>query len=1013
MSKKVLTSAILSLCLLLSIGVSGQDGSREDKSIIERYNNAISLYNRGLNEAAYQLLSQLSPLATATKSHLTPLIEDYITLIAIESGYPDGEGHFREFCSRGKNSPLWNRVTLAYANNRFNRGEFKEAIEVYSSINRESVENSTKGEYLFKYGYSHFREGSLTRAKNYFQEGLTLPYSSYTNPSLYYLAHTYYLEQDFLKSAELFGRLTDDYRFTLLSQYYLLESNFMLGNHSYVTEKGEKLYGELEGEYKTKSARLISESFFTLDEPEKAQYYFERYSLYQESLSRGELYYAAILAYTQKKFGEAIELFKQVESQSDSLSQNSDYHLGQCYVETKNKMAALSAFERATFNAFDPIVTEDAMFNYAKLSFDLHSDITPFREYLSNFSPAAEKRNEIQNYIADAYLANRQYSEAIEALKEITSPTPREMVNLQKATFLRGMELVSLGAYREALPIFHNSLQIGEHNRELLNVTKFWLSEAYYRTGSYRESAELALELSREGAPFRESNLYPTSLYNLGYSYFKLGEYKRAEGAFKEYLGEPRGITHYREEATVRLADCLFMLKNYQPALNYYSSLTSRSGPFHQYSGYQRALITGLLGRDEEKVTILANLVNERGGGALYPELVYELARTLIQTNKNREAEAQLTTLLNDYSNSNYYSKALLELGLIELNRGRSSKAIEYYKRIVEERPDSPESEDAMAGLESIYKDRGEANTFLAYIDKLGLSQTKSATERESILFASAERQFLSDNWRGAINSLNSFIKSYPDGAHTAHAWFYLGESYQKVGQPEEALDAYVKVMEMGEGSFAELATLNYSRISYSLENYRQAAQGYSALSRIAKLENNKIEAAIGMANSYLLDRQYRNALLEARKGLKLNLPKESESRLKYVIGKSHYLLKERDQAKEYLQELSQNRVTPEGAEATYLLVSDYFDKGEFIMVEREVYSFAESGSSQSYWLAKCFILLGDTFAERENLEQAEATYQSIIDSYHSNSKDEIVEQVEMRLKRIKEIKEERHEENY
>jgi hypothetical protein len=56
------------------------------------------------------------------------------------------------------------------------------------------------------------------------------------------------------------------------------------------------------------------------------------------------------------------------------------------------------------------------------------------------------------------------------------------------------------------------------------------------------------------------------------------------------------------------------------------------------------------------------------------------------------------------------------------------------------------------------------------------------------------------------------------------------------------------------------------------------------------------------------------------------------------------------------------------------------------------------------YWLAKSFIVLGDSFAERDEWEQAKATFESVKDGYEpSREHDDVIEQVEMRLSKLRE----------
>ena len=93
------------------------------------------------------------------------------------------------------------------------------------------------------------------------------------------------------------------------------------------------------------------------------------------------------------------------------------------------------------------------------------------------------------------------------------------------------------------------------------------------------------------------------------------------------------------------------------------------------------------------------------------------------------------------------------------------------------------------------------------------------------------------------------------------------------------------------------------------------------------------------------------------------------------------------------------------GAEAAYLLIQDSYDKGEFADVETKVYAFADAGSGQSYWLAKSFIVLGDSFMERGEAAQAKATFESVRDGYSPEGEgDDVADNVNMRLRKIEEL---------
>jgi TolA-binding protein len=87
------------------------------------------------------------------------------------------------------------------------------------------------------------------------------------------------------------------------------------------------------------------------------------------------------------------------------------------------------------------------------------------------------------------------------------------------------------------------------------------------------------------------------------------------------------------------------------------------------------------------------------------------------------------------------------------------------------------------------------------------------------------------------------------------------------------------------------------------------------------------------------------------------------------------------------------------------VLILDSYDKADFAEVENKVYAFADAGSPQTYWLAKSFIVLGDSFVEKEELEQAKATFESVRDGYEpSGNDDDVLDNVNIRLTKLAEL---------
>ena len=199
---------------------------------------------------------------------------------------------------------------------------------------------------------------------------------------------------------------------------------------------------------------------------------------------------------------------------------------------------------------------------------------------------------------------------------------------------------------------------------------------------------------------------------------------------------------------------------------------------------------------------------------------------------------------------------------------------------------------------------------------------------------------------------------------------------------------------------------LNFANISYRLERWEDAFGGYLSLYGAAKLENNIFEAEKGMMRSAYRARNIDEAVKNADRIIG---DSRSDNELKqeamYIKAKSYLASSRREEALKILQSLAADVRTAYGAEAAYLLILDCYDSGRFEDVQTKVYALSDAGTPQTYWLAKSFIVLGDSFAEQGELEQAKATFESIRDGYQAEgASDDVLDNVQMRLRKIEEL---------
>ncbi len=964
----------------------------------KEYREALRLKDRGMVARSTYILDRMSHMTGDTDQRGLSVLGDVLMQV------PGYENRMRVFIEDVPYSVYVPQILYAHAINCFDAQNYDAAYRIFRDIEFKDLYDVQKDEYLFKKAYCSLEGGRYDRAQNAFLEVEGRPMSDYTAPSRYALGYIHYHNKQFRDAVRWFEKASADERFKDISDYFILESRFMLKDYRYVASNGDKMYQSVPEDRKPHLARIISESWLVLGDADKARKYYDLGTGDgNEPDSRTDWFYSGSVLYAVDDYEGAIRSFSNMTERTDSIGQVANYHLGYSYIQTKNKVAALDAFRGAAMADFDPKITEDAFFNWAKLAFDINTDTSVFNDYIRKY-PAKEQEDRINSYIAVAALHDRDYEGAVNAYDKIDELDEDMTLNYMKANYLRAAQLIENGSYRLAIPCLKAAAYYSDRGSRFNQLSRFWLAESYYRNDQYAEAIDVFTDLYNTSALYGrpESYLIP---YNIAYCHFKREDYASALKWFDAYVSEPEA--DYRKEALERRADCFFIQKKYKEACSAYDLvLDSYFNVNDIYPYYQSAISYGLVKDVDRKIELLSNVMNASADAEFYPEAMFELGRSYVAREEDDKAFECFNLMAENVKDSTFVARAYIEMGSLSRNQSQYNEALGYYKTVVEEMPLSGYAEDALAAIESICQTRNQPDEYLAYIEAIGKGDLKSDDEKEIMLFNSAEQIFLSENYQKALVSLQSYLDKYPDGANAYKADFYMAESYRMLDKPEQACDSYRKVIEKGEGSFVELSMLNFSNLSYKMERWEDAFGGYSSLYSAALLENNRYLAALGMMRSafraHNITESIRNAdrvMVDARTDASV------KSEAMYVKAKSYLASSRRDEAYGLFSELAKDASNVYGAESAYLLILDCYDKGEFEAVETKVYAFSDAGTGQMYWLAKSFIVLGDSFVEREELEQAKATFESVRDGYTpSGTDDDVLDNVDIRLKKLAEL---------
>ena len=987
---------VLIAALSIALALSSELIANGQTTKTDAFRQAVEFYDRGMFERAESIFSEIAA------SGQDVMAKGYEALCAVRRQSVGNRNLADQYISEYPYSGLIPQIRFYNALNLFDEQNFSTASAEFARIDMRSLKNSQVPEFIFKQAYSLFELDEYDRAEELFSKAEKMPYSDYTAPSRYSLGYIEYVRKNFEDSFDWFSKAAKDPRFTEQAVPYMIECRYMLKDYSYVISNGDAALDRVTPERKRQLARFISESYLSEGNAAKAREYYEIFGEGAKEMDDADLFYAGSVMYSTGDYKGAVDKFSRMTSRADSIGQIANYEMAYSYIKTGNKVAAMDAFKAASSQPWNEDIREDAHFNYAKLSFDLNNNPSVFNEYMKAY-PGKKKDDIIYGYIALACLYGHDYAAAVDAYSNIDLLDSRQKVNYMKANYLRAHQLIEGGGWRDAVPLLKAASYYSDKRDPFNQIARYWLGESYFRSGQYDQAIDVYTTLynnsALEGKP--EGALIP---YDLAYCYFKKDDYDGAAKWFDEYLASSKPAKG--EDAAARRADCDFLRKDYPSAIKLYEAAIARF-PYKDnlYPYLQAGIAYGLTGDKKGKVKVLSSVEEADPSAEFYPEAMYELGRAYVAASDNESAISVFRKLGSSTKDNTIIARSLIELGMISRNMSEYDNALDCYKKVIDLMPDTDYAADALSAIESIYQSEGRGDEFLDYAELIGATRDKTDAEKEQMYFNAAEQVFMTENYSKAISSLKSYLDRYPQGVNVAQTQYYLAECHRNLGQKELACDWYQKSLETEpSGLCSENATLRLAGLSFELEHFKDAYSYYRSLLSIARLDANRHTARAGMMQSAFrgLDYQEAIACADALKADKASSAAEKRQ-ADYVCAKSSLSLGERDKAYALFRSLSSEPSDAEGAEATYMLIQDAYDQGNYSTVQSMVHKFAADAPNQSYWLAKAFIVLGDSFAEQENYAQAKATFESIRDGYTPQGKsDGVLDNVNMRLEKLK-----------
>lgn len=897
---------------------------------------------------------------------------------SVELGVADAEAMMKNFIENHPSSIYRNDMLFMLASYYTDNGMMADGERVFAEVDYKALDARERERYDMRMGYIRFTEADYPRAKTHLKRVSKI--SDYYPHAQYYLAYMHYLDGEFISAEEIFSMLASTEEYSSLAPFYLLQIEYRRANYDYVITEGEKLLNQAMPATRDDLIRIIAESYFIKGDYAQAARYIVNLS--SEAMGRQENYILGYSLYRMARYSDAVAPLKAVCGYEDALTQNAAYHLGDCYVKLGNKPSAADAFAMATAEGegYDVDIARESLLNYGRLKYELGGGLfneatAVLQQYLERY-PGSPRESEVKQLLIASYYNSEDYDAAYIALREYPNPDNEIKSVLQRVALFRAVSAIEKRDWDLAERLLKESEEIGlqpKYNALVL----YWQGEVAFAKGDMALARE-KYEAYVRRAP-KSAVEYQFAHYGIGYSYFNEGDMANAAEAFDEFVRDYTKRDDYLFDAQNRLGDSHFTSREFTEARNAYKISINSSSEHRHYARYQLALLEGIDKKPTLKSDMLRGIIND-GEGDYVDDAWYELGRSYIAQERYADGAATLQDFVDSDTTSPYYVTAMSDLALAYYNLGKQQEAIACYERVVEFDPQSASALEAIRSLRDIYVKEDKVDEYLDYAERNGVQSDLGTVARDSLTFAAAKNIYLAGEMGEAREKLTNYLREFENGYNRTEALFYLSDCHMYLDDNISAMQTMDELLQQGRNQYTERVLDVYSRMSFDMELYDKSAWAYRSLYDEASSKDRRAEASEGYVDATALTED--SAAIKQMYADIANMEDATLWARNYAkLVMADVLREEGDaQAYELYASLAENPMTEEGAEAYYRMVEQLYLAGDYEGAQQRVFDMGECGSS--YWQAKIFILLGETFAKAGNTFQARATFQSIVDGY-------------------------------
>jgi tetratricopeptide (TPR) repeat protein len=978
---------IVSILFLMGIGSALSQTSEKYSGKYADYFRAEELFEKAQYSAARRVFRKF---ITATKDPNDPLLikaRYYEGVSALELYNNDAINLLMTFNQDYPENIYKHEIYFKIGTNYYQSKKYKDAIEWLEQTSPQNIDTAEVAEYYFKLGYSYFQLDEYSQARNNFYE-IKDGNSQYAIPALYYFSHIAYINNTYQVALDGFLKLAEDESFKEEAPYYVTQIYHLQEKYEHLIDFSPGYIGVVKSSYQPKMNQMIGDAYFNLKRYDEAAFHLAEF--YKKGKpTREDTYQLGFAYYRSGYYQEAIEKFGRVSRGKDRLSQVAFYHAAECYLKLEEPNYARSAFKEAFQIDVDVEIQEDALYNYAVLSYEL--DYNPYNDakrafeaFLNNF-PNSKRREDVYAYLVNVYLNTNQYQEALDALDQIGQLDVNQKSAYQLIAFNMGIDYLEQNNPTKAISSL-DKVNKYPVDAEIIGKALFWQGEANYRLKKYNNAIRKFRDfISTPGN--MESGLKELAYYNIAYIYYDQEDYTQAIEAFRTFTQLPSNKDNRRlADAFMRIGDSYYTKEKpdfLAASLNYKKASDLKEENQDRALFYLAKTYGFQFDKRKEKISTLLEIVNNFRNSAYTVPSIFEVGLTYKNGNELSQALIYFDQIVKDYPRNILVKSALIEIADIKYKQNDFRAGESFARRALNEFTLNDEQcQQAVNILRDIYLANRQPEKIGALSQEFACAKI-TEDDQEEYFYVAANQLYINEQYNEAIPEIKKYLNAYPKGRFAIQLKSYLADIYYQRDEKGQALIYYEQIIDEPDNAYTEEALIRASKTLYNDGKYADALPYYSRLKNLASTPQVVYNTSVGLMRCNFLLQFYPNASEAAFDVLQHNLFVERHKiEANYVAGVSLIREEKYREAKNYLRWTADNTGEVRGTEALHYLAESHYRMDELTEAEKIHNEMMRRKPAYDYWIARSLILQAQVYMKVPDLLQAESTVNLVLRNY-------------------------------